>query len=125
MVLDLEETPIYASVTINGRLSFLDFEDKDIHLRANKIFVRAGELFIGNATLPFSNNATISLMGDQETETLTLSGTVDGGNKVLGIVGNVEFYGTPRDRMGRLLREVYKGSDTIQVDAELDWKAGD
>jgi len=125
MVLDLEETPVFESVEINGRLTFLDFNNTDIHLRAKKIFVRAGEFFIGNATHPFSNNATISLMGDQETETLTLGGTVDGGNKVLGVVGLVEFYGLPRDRMGRVLREVYKGSNTIQVDAELDWRAGD
>jgi len=124
MLLDIEETPIFASLEINGRLSFLD-DDKDIHLRANKIFVRAGEFFIGTATAPFSRNATISLMGDQETETLTLGGTVDGGNKVLGIVGQVEFYGTTRDRMGRLLSEVSAGSTTIQVDASLDWAAGD
>lgn len=42
-------------------------------------------------------------MGDQKSETLTLSGTVDGGNKVLGVSGLAAFYGKPRDRMTRLL----------------------
>lgn len=49
MVLDLAETPVFASLTINGRLSFLDFNNTDIHLRARYIFVRAGEFFIGTA----------------------------------------------------------------------------
>lgn len=53
MVLDLEETPVLASLTINGRLSFLQFEDRNIHLKANYIFVRAGEFFIGSAEEPF------------------------------------------------------------------------
>ena len=33
MLLDLEETPIFKSVTINGRLSFIQ-NDKDIHLHS-------------------------------------------------------------------------------------------
>ena len=70
---------------------------------AEYIFVRAGEFFIGTEEEPFRNKATITLLGDQETETMTLSGTVDGGNKVLGVTGLAAFYGKPRDRMSRLL----------------------
>lgn len=47
LVLDLEETPIFNSLTINGRLSFIQ-NGMDIHLRSKYIFVRAGELFIGS-----------------------------------------------------------------------------
>ena len=64
-------------------------------------------------------------MGEQESETLTLSGTVDGGNKVLGVAGLVSFFGKPRDRMSRLLMPVYKNQDTIIVEPGLDWNVGD
>ena len=32
MILDLEETPILSSLTVNGRLSFLQMADRNIHL---------------------------------------------------------------------------------------------
>ena len=53
----------------------------------NQIFVRAGEFFIGTSEEPQKSQVTITLMGEQESETLTLSGTVDGGNKVLASSG--------------------------------------
>jgi hypothetical protein len=58
MVLDID-TPVLAKLTINGRLSFLnDPEDpKDLTLNAKLIYVRAGEFFIGNETLPYHGNA--------------------------------------------------------------------
>lgn len=52
MILDLEETPVLNSLTINGRLSFAQ-TSKDIHLRSKLIFVRAGEFFIGSEEEPF------------------------------------------------------------------------
>jgi len=42
MVLDLEETPIFNLIEINGRLSFA--RDKVVNLRAKKILIRGGEL---------------------------------------------------------------------------------
>jgi hypothetical protein len=56
MLLDIEETPVFHSLSINGRLSFIQ-NDMDIHLRSEKIFVRAGELFIGSDEEPFTNIA--------------------------------------------------------------------
>jgi len=55
MVLDIEQTPLLKSLTINGRLTFLDFAEQPIHLRSEKIFVRAGEFFIGTEEEPFKN----------------------------------------------------------------------
>lgn len=46
MVLDVAETPILARLEINGRLTFKS--DMDVHLRSKLIWVRQGELFIGN-----------------------------------------------------------------------------
>lgn len=56
---------------------------------------------------------------------MKLAGTVDGGNKVLGVTGLASFYGKPRDRMARLLMSSYKGYDTIVVESGLDWAEGD
>jgi len=50
MVLDIS-TPILNIVEINGRLTFLDNGDK--LFQAHYIFIRAGELIIGNETNPF------------------------------------------------------------------------
>ena len=64
MILDLNETPHFKSLTINGRLTFKNAEDFDIHLKTNHIFVRAGEFFIGSEEEPFKSQATITLMGE-------------------------------------------------------------
>lgn len=45
MLYDLEESPIVNVLQINGRLTFEPA--KDLHLRAKYVFVRAGELIIG------------------------------------------------------------------------------
>jgi hypothetical protein len=96
MLLDLEETPVLKSLTINGRLSFIQ-NDKDIHLRSKQIFVRAGKFFIGSEEMPFENKALITLHGMQDEETLVLSGTVSAGNKIMATVGEIKFYGIDRD----------------------------
>lgn len=126
MLLDLNETPKFNTLTINGRLSFIQKSEQfDIHLMAERIFVRAGEFFIGSEDEPFTSEAKITLMGGQKSDTLTLSGTVEAGNKVLAVSGLASFYGAPRDRMSRLLMNAYKGQDKIVVEAGLDWKEGD
>lgn len=51
MILDIEETPIVELLRVNGILIFSD--EIDVHLRAKHIFVRAGELLIGNETHPY------------------------------------------------------------------------
>ena len=65
-----------------GRLSFIQ-NGINVHLRSKYIFVRAGELFIGSEEEPFQDEAKITLHGNQDDETLVLSGTVSAGNKIL------------------------------------------
>jgi len=50
VILDVD-TPVLGRLDINGKLYFSD--ESDIHLQANKIYVRAGELHIGNETHPY------------------------------------------------------------------------
>ena len=109
MLLDLNETPNLHTLTINGRLSVIQQDDFDVHIKAERIFVRAGEFFIGSEEQPFTSQATITLLGEQDSDTITLAGTVKAGNKAIAISGKVEFYGQHRDRMSRLLMSAYKG----------------
>lgn len=44
---DLEESPLYNLIQINGKVTFYQNMTK-LHLRAKYIFVRAGSLFIGS-----------------------------------------------------------------------------
>jgi len=62
MILDIAETPALGTMNVNGLLTFAD-QEGGVHLRANNVFVRAGELHIGNATHPYQNKAHITLMG--------------------------------------------------------------
>jgi hypothetical protein len=62
MILDLVQTPEINILTINGRLSFLTTMPS-IELQAHYIFVREGEFLIGNATHPYTGNATITMFG--------------------------------------------------------------
>lgn len=51
MTMDLEETPVFRLVRINGILNFKS--DIDIHFKAKHIFIRAGELNIGQIDHPY------------------------------------------------------------------------
>ena len=100
MLLDIPETPILKRLEINGRLTFK--EDIDVHLQAKLIWVRAGELFIGNSTHPYTKNGKITLHGKQDDETLVVSPSTSAYNKVLANTGRIEIYGVERSRMARL-----------------------
>ena len=63
IIFDLDESPIFKLIRINGKVTFK--KDKDSHLRAKHIFVRAGELEIGTKEEPFEHKATITLFGEK------------------------------------------------------------
>jgi hypothetical protein len=56
LIYDLEESPIYNYVQINGRVAFKQDAPK-LHFRCKYLFVRMGELLIGNATTPYLGQA--------------------------------------------------------------------
>jgi len=95
MLLDLEETPNLNSLTINGRLSFIN-NGTNIHIKSRNIWVRAGEFFIGSEEEPFKAEAQITLLGYQDDETLEFSAATAVGNKVLAATNDVKIYGLPR-----------------------------
>ena len=127
IIYDLEDSPVFDLITVNGRLSFLDEPEilPDLNLNTHYIFVRGGELLIGSADEPYSANAKITLFGARADEQVVMSGTVEAGNKIIANTGLVEMYGTPRNRMTRLLSPVYRGYTETLVEQFMDWQAGD
>jgi hypothetical protein len=124
MILDLEETPIIELIRVNGLLIFSD--EMDVHLRAKHIFVRAGELHIGNETHPYQNNALITLFGEKNAEAMVYDNAIEAGNKLIANVNVVKMFGKQRTKkMTRLHQEANKGDTEIYVETDLDLVAGD
>ena len=125
--LDIAETPKLKKLEINGRLTVkVDKEKlKDIKLRSFSVWVRAGELLVGTAEAPFEQNFTIELLGETESETLTLDGLTKAGNKVLVSNNKLEMFGKKRTNISRMLEEAKAGDETIKVASDVDWAVGD
>ena len=94
MLYDLEESPIFNYVQINGRLTFEPV--KDLHLRAKYIFVRAGELIIGEQDNPFPLNARITLYGEKQNKAIVYDNAIEAGNKIIANTATIKMFGIQR-----------------------------
>jgi hypothetical protein len=103
MLYDLEESPIFNMVEINGRLTFED-ADKDLHLRAKYVYVRAGELIIGTQEQPFNRTAKITLYGEKENQHILWDNAIEAGNKILANTNKISMYGKSRHSHSRLTK---------------------
>jgi len=68
----------------------------DVHLRAQTIFIRGGDFFIGTEDEPFEYEALITLYGSRNSDTIAFDSNIEAGNKVFANVGTVMFYGQER-----------------------------
>lgn len=121
---DVVESPIYRYVQINGRVTF-KLDAPKLHLRAKYIFVRAGELIIGNSEMPYSGEAKITLYGDKQDEHIVYDNAIEAGNKVLANTGLISMIGTERSYRSRLLRTANPRDTQIVVEPDLDWTEND
>lgn len=97
-----------------------------MHLRAKHIFIRAGELHIGdNETHPYPHKAKITLFGEKDFEHTVYDNAIEAGNKIIANVNILKMYGKYRDKFARLHSEVFKGDTIFYTIAGLDWVAGD
>jgi len=108
MILDVEETPVFELMRVNGILIFSN--ETDIHLRAKHIFVRAGEIHIGNETHPYPKKARITLHGEKDNEAIVYDNAIEAGNKLIANVGLIKMFGLQRSKMSRLNAECFKDS---------------
>lgn len=129
MVFDLNDSsPYYNRITINGKLTFKnDSTNNDtIHLKANHIFIRAGELHIGSKNHTFKNKAQITLYGKRTAEAMVYDNGVEAGNKIIANVGKMFAYGKPRKTsVTRLYEEAKKGQNYIMIEKGLELVAGE
>ena len=92
MIFDVD-SPILTYLEINGILTFENNGTADLTLRSQYIFVRAGQLIIGNSTHPFLRKATILLYGEYSAREIVFVNAIEGGNKILANTGTVKFFG--------------------------------
>ena len=117
------ESPLYNYIEINGVITFKQ-DAPVLHLRAKYIFIRAGELHIGNQTAPYLGSAKITLSGEMANQEIVYENAVEAGNKILANVGLISIYGAPKISRTRLTQTVNAKSNTIYVEGGLDWVAG-
>jgi hypothetical protein len=111
-------------VTINGVLRFDNTTNR--HLRAQHIYVKAGELYIGTEEEPFPFTATITLFGEKESDHIVFTEAIEAGNKLIANTGTIKMYGIPRSsQFVRILAEVYPGNNTLTVPPNLDYRPDD
>jgi len=124
MLYDLEESPIYNNIEIQGILTFEDTANRK--LTAYTIFNRGGEIYVGTEETPFQHKAVIELYGDRNDPTLAFSNTIFTGNKAIGNVGVIKMYGKSRGgSITRLTKTAPQGSTEIKVEPWLDIQKDD
>ena len=94
MTMDLEETPVYRLVRVNGILNFKD--DIDIKFNAKHIFVRAGELNIGSKDKPYEKNCVITLYGEKNDAGIVYDNALEAGNKLIANTNIINMFGKKR-----------------------------
>jgi hypothetical protein len=123
-IYDLEDSPVYNYVQINGRVTFMQDAPK-LRLNAKYIFVRTGELIVGNESDPFQGDAQITLYGEKNNQHIVYDNAIEAGNKILANTGLLSVYGKRRISRSRLLKSAQRGDTSITVSPGLSWNETD
>jgi hypothetical protein len=94
MTFDMENSPKYKGVTVNGYLTFLP--GANLTLNAEHIFIRAGELHVGTKESPHTGNVLIKLLGTRNSDAFAYDASVELGNKFIANYNVMKMYGMPR-----------------------------
>ena len=96
-----------------------------MQLRAKYIFVREGELLIGNKTNPYLGEAQIILSGEQNSQSIVYTNAIEGGNKILANTNKISMFGKKRNQFSRLIKTALQNDTSISVGQGLDWTIND
>lgn len=124
MVFNMNPSPIYKLVRVNGNLTFDN--TTDTHFRAKHLFIRAGELHIGSREHPYTKNCTITLYGERNAQTIAYDNAIEAGNKLIANVNKMRIFGQSRGwQMSRLTAPALKGENEFFIEPNLDVRVGD
>lgn len=97
-------------------------------MRAKKIKIRGGELYIGTKDKPYTKNGKIELFGGRNEPTIAIEdqGT-EAGSKIIANIGRLNMYGKQRSfKMTRLTKPANIGDQAIFVETkDVDLVEGD
>lgn len=124
VVYDIETSPVFKNIEINGKLSFQ--RGKPALLQAFAIWIRSGEVNVGTEAEPFDSTVEIRLHGNNTSPSeFVFAPHIAVGNKNLIVTGKLNMFGTPRNRFTRLLDSAYPNQNTLIVSTGLDYVNGD
>src|SRR5690606_4516094 len=118
VVLDVSP-PALRSLTIDGKLRFAD--DRDLELETEWIYLRGGELQIGEEGKPYTRQATITLTDEFPGEDVNTMG--DRGIMVMR--GTLSLHGEREHTWSKLARTAEAGTSKIEVLDARGWRKGD
>ena len=126
VIFDLESSPDLHHLVVEGELVFKS-DAALLDLRAEYITIKGGSISVGSSAAPFAGAASITLLGDRDSEFIKLgSEGIEVGQKVLAVGGNLTMVGLPRTTARALLRApVAAGDNALDVEGDVDWRAGD
>ena len=106
VIFDLEDSPLFKNVEVNGKLTWL--RGQPGRLNTHALWVRAGSIDIGTEADPFDSQAEIKLHGNHMSPSeFVFAPHIPVGNKNLIITSQVNMFGKPRQRMSRLRDTIY------------------
>lgn len=87
-IFDLEQSPLYNYIEINGQVTF-KLDAAKLNLRAKYIFVRSGVLQVGTPESPHKGQVQITLSGEKDNKQIVYTNAIEAGNKILANTGTV------------------------------------
>ena len=111
---DVRDISVYGALTV---------ADKDLEISANYIMVHGPGIFqVSKNSAPFTKRLTITLKGSSSSDDVMGMGT-----KFLGAMGGgkLEIIGERRVSWSQLGASIAKGSNTITLKENVDWRVGE
>ena len=118
MVLDVTP-PALRSLTVDGKLTFSN--ERDLELVTDWIYLRGGELHIGEEGKPYTRQASITLTDKVTGENINTMG--DRG--IMLMRGTLSLHGDRENTWTKLASTAERGSRRIEVLDAAGWRQGD
>ena len=109
-------------MTIDGDVII---QDVDKNITCDSMWIRAGSLSAGNASVPFQSKLTIQINGKRFDPGYVFDDSLVG-NKIFVVTGKLNLYGVaPATVSTKLTKNALVGDSTIQVSSVSGWQVGD